>query len=101
MLKCLIKVQTHTASFIPFTDYLCFPDQKETLKRQLVFWNYQTETVHARVTFDFIIEEIRTSRRAITITSQEHLYVTHFPSLKPIYEDSAGNGIRVIFDASR
>lgn len=32
--------------------------------------------------------------------SLNNIYVLHFPTLKPIYNGTAGNGLRVIYDVS-
>lgn len=53
------------------------------------------------MTVNFEIEHLKASRRCILMSSLEHIYVIHFPSLKPIYEDFAGNGIRIVSDISR
>lgn len=66
-----------------------------------MFWDIKTDNLQASITFNFAIEDIKASRRTVTITSMEHLYVIHFPSLKPIYEGFAGNGVKVAFDTSR
>ena len=34
------------------------------------------------------------------MVSLNNIYVIHFPTLKPIYNNIAGNGLRVIFDVS-
>lgn len=48
-----LSIKTHTASFVPFTNYLVFADGEH--KRELVVYDYLTNAVTARVTLSFAI----------------------------------------------
>ena len=80
-----IDAKTHAAAFVPYTNYVVYADSKDGEYRNLVIYDYSTASVKARVTLNFIIEEIKTSRRTIALSSLQHIYVLHYPSLKPIY----------------
>lgn len=53
------------------------------------------------MTFSFEIEHLKASHRCIILSSISSLYVIHFPSLKPIFNDFAGNGLDIVFDISK
>jgi hypothetical protein len=102
MLKItMIKEKTCSASFVPYTQYLVYVGVRDGDLRELVVYNYRTNTVAAKMAVNFIIERVIATHRSILMTSLDHLYTVHFPSLKAIYEGFAGNGISVVCDISR
>lgn len=50
-----INVRTHFACFIPFTTLLVYPQLEDNIPKVLIFWNYQTKSIQAAVTFNFQI----------------------------------------------
>ena len=97
-----MKLKSHYASFIPNSHYVAMAscdnhDQVNTL----LIWNYQSNLVDANMLLTFQIQSIKASHRCISITSSESLYVIHFPSLKPIFNEHAGNGLNMVYDISK
>ena len=95
-----IPVESHFAAFVPFSNYLVYVESQDE-ERQIVVHDYIKNTICAKMRFSFEINSLKCSRRTILLASLEHIYVLHFPSLKPIYEGIAGNGIRIVYDISR
>ena len=80
-----IQEQSFYAAFVPFSKYLVYIKQRDSESRELVVYNYRTKTKSARMVVNFIIENIKCTRRTVVLSSLEHIYVLHFPTLKPIY----------------
>jgi hypothetical protein len=82
------RVKTHCAAFIPNSNYIAYASADgDGLYTHLNVWNYENDSIDSKLTFTFEIVSLKASHRCIIFSSLSSLYVIHFPSLKPIFND--------------
>lgn len=96
------KVKSQCAAFVPNTHYIAYANADSAdLRSSLHVWDFEKDSIESKLTFSFDIVTLKASHRCIIFASLTSLYVVHFPTLKPIFNDAAGNGFDIVYDISK